>query len=314
MTKKILIIFSFIFLISGCNQDIEQTSRWRWYINFQTSDIIFNSISENKEVDYFGENVLGFYMFEDQSVTEIDLGGGNAPTHPYYLDATTIMTANKLGNYGIIHEGIAYLFIFSKVQYLSCDKLIGYGYPYNGNIVFVGNEGISLVNRSDCSIMRTFLTNEDLSVFEGQDHFGTNFLSSNEDFILMDIDFKLIRLSLPEKEIYYFDKIGTSPSLSPDQTKIAYIAPDGIHIMHTDGDNDRLVAPYIAFGNFDNAIIPTVNWSNNSKKIVYHKCTLSAGSLCDDINDYSIFMYDLETETETFLLQGGMNPSWGWGK
>lgn len=316
MKKRFVIVILLIILCFGCNQNVEQPVTWTHYVDFQNADIIFDTITSD---DGNGQNILAYYSFQDNSITELNpKGTSRSLIHPYYLDENTIIAENRLMNMGLIYEGRGNLFIFSKVQYLSCSKLIGTGYPHNGNIVFFGNEGLSLINSKDCSIIKTIISRDELHALGEKPHIGLKCLSSNEDFLILDFDLNLIKLNLPEKKIFDYERVGTRCSISPDQKKVVYLARDGFHLMGIDGEEDRLIVPYTAGHNSHGdslyADISTPSWSSDSKRIAYHKCTISALAYCHEIDNFSIFMYDLETETETFLFQGGRNPSWGWEK
>ena len=216
------------------------------------------------------------------------------------------MMMDKLGDEGGIENYRANIFIFSKINFLTCDY-IGYGYPFKGNIVFNGMEGIQLISSQDCSILKTYITREEMENLSEYFSVGTNYLSRNEDFLLMSLDQDLVKITFPEKEIYYYHKTGCCSALSPDQKKIVYIASNGFHIMGIDGEEDKLIVTN-SRGSLS-SIKP--NWSSDSNKITYHKCIPRGGrNPCHEIDDYSIYIYDVVTGIETRLLNGGTYPSW----
>jgi hypothetical protein len=302
------------FFMSGCSDNkISEPITWSRYINIPDADIIFQTfIPEEKGYD-LGKEAFGFYRFEDQSINIYDLGLGYDPFIPYYLNKNTIMMMDKLGEEGMIENNRANIFIFSKINFLTCDY-IGFGYPFKGNIVFDGMEGIQLISSHDCSILKTYITKEEMEKLSEKYSVGSYFLSNNEDYLLMSLDQELVKITLPDKEIYHYQKKGCCSAISPDQKKIVYLANDGFHIMGINGDGEKLVVPYYSYtsreGVFHWALPSLPVWSNDCKKIIYHKCTLTYGSFCNSIEDYSIFLYDLDTETETLLVKSGVNPSW----
>lgn len=326
MKTRLLIIVIFVILISGCDQGVEQPIRWRFPLDIPKSDIIYNTISFKNEDDNIGRDVLGFYSFQNQTDSLLELPLGSHPIRPYFLNYETIITMSKMGNFGLVNEGRSQLFSFSKLQYLNCSDLLGVAYPYNGNIIFYNNisENLEIINSSDCTLLETVLNNDDFSklVSKNIESYGVapNTYSKNGDFVLMvSNDTKLFRISLPDLQIYDYKREGWSPTLSPDQKKIAYLARDGIHIMDLNGLNDELIVPYLSITEGDNGvrwsrgIIPIPNWSIDSLRLVYHKCNSSSLN-CSDIGDYDIYTYDIETKQEELIIHGGLNPSWNYYK
>ncbi len=319
MKKRLMIILILIIFISGCDRGINQPYKWRFPLDIPKADITFNTIRFEKEGDVVGKDVLGFYSFQDQSVKILELPNESSPIQPYYLNSESIFFIDKMGNLGSVNEGQAYLSIFSKYQYLDCDELIGYAYPNNGNIIFLGQD-VKVVNEYDCSTVRTILTKEDLISFGEEYHIGIRALAEDESFIVFEVADELIKVTLPQKEVFDYRRKGAIPSISPDQKKIAYIASDGIHIMDTTGENDFLAVPYRVssydedFDIWERGTPPRPNWSKDSSKIVYHKCILPVKYGCHNINNYNIFVYDLKTKKETMIIASGLNPSWNYYK
>ena len=219
------------------------------------------------------------------------------------------MFNNKIGNYGSVDEERTFPFIFTKQNYLSCDQIEGYGYPFYGDILVSGKEGIFLISSLDCSIIQTIISENERVEIAGENIIILGNLSKNKDFLILSLDKNLAKLYLEEKEIFDFQRSGISPTISPDQQKASYYEPNGIHIMNINGEEDKLVVP-IDYGCYYNSVTPTANWSSDSKKIVYHKCISYHCNTCSDIKDYDVFMYDIVSGTETFLFQKWINPSW----
>jgi hypothetical protein len=319
MKKVLSILYILLIILSGCYQVVDRSHNWVQSINIPDADIVFNTISNPEPGKTFGKDILGFYNFKDQSVTLLDLEKERALITPYFLDSHTVISLNKLGNYGVVNEGRAYLLIFTEEYYLNCNSLLGDIFPHRGNVLLASDSGIVLINKDDCSVIKTLLNKADLSMMGEKIHVGSKAVSINDDFIIFDQNFNLIKILLPDKEIFYYQKTGIFPSISPDQTKVSYLALDGIHVMKIDGNNDSLVVSYKAsdgdFWDLSRGIPPNPNWSSDSKQIVYHKCVLPLDQHCwSEIESYSIFVYDLETGIETEIIQHGLNPSWNYFK
>lgn len=312
--KAIFLITMSIFAISACSRVEYRKNVWRIPILLPESDIIFNTISEPREGENFGDELVGFYTFSDQSIKMVRLPSRTSPIQPFFYDKDSILAMNKLDNFGVIHEGRAFLAFYSNTDYLECPKLIGQSYSQNGKVYFFGMDGIQEINPFDCTVEKTIVTSDDLSAILDQYQFGPGSLSLNEDFLIVISNYQLLKIIITEKTIFDYKRQGTNPVISPDQQKVAYLGLDGIHIMDITGENDNLVVPYIAwrevFGHFERAIVPTPNWSIDNSMLTYHKCNLPANEFCDDINNYDVYIYDIKTQTEKLIVKGGLNPSW----
>jgi Tol biopolymer transport system component len=103
-----------------------------------------------------------------------------------------------------------------------------------------------------------------------------------------------------------------NPSISPDQKWVVYLASDGIRISDIDGLNSRKLvsANTMSVVNgqfliFDSGEPPQPQWSPDSKELIYHKCI---NQNCSNISDYNIYIYNLETNEETLVIEGGGVP------
>ncbi len=219
----LLIIIALFFTISNYGRSEPRLRKWKHPINIPSADIVFNTISEPEEGKLFGKEILGFYFLEDQSVTTLELPNGSSPIRPYYLESETIMTSNEMGNNGSVNEGQTHLSIFSANQYLNCNKFDGGAFPHNGNILFYGDvdgfESISIINKNDCSVVKTILDSDDLSALKG---YGVGFraFSINEDYTFLGSkDLGIFKINLSDKKIFDHKKEGFATTLSPDQKK-----------------------------------------------------------------------------------------------
>ncbi len=315
MKKNLLIISILVVLFSSCDRGTDQSIRLKQQFTIPEADVVFNTISEPEKGEAFGKNVIGFYSTQDRSVSIMEFPDSISPIRPYYLNADTIMVLNKLGNFGLINEGQAYLSIISNTQYLGCRKLVGDVFFQSGGILFYSYmESISIINYHDCSLEKTLLNSDDLSALQ-EYSIGLRSFSADENYVLGSKDLQLFKINLSNREMFDYKRVGFSPALSPDQKKIAYLALDGIHIMDVNGQNDILVVPYEPFISYSDGsseirmYTPDPNWSSDSTKIVYHKCILPY-SHCNKIGDYGIFIFDIVTMSEEMIVKGGLNPSW----
>lgn len=314
-----MIFIIFVCILSGCGPNQYHPVKWKHPITIPNADIVFNTIKELRDGEEYENDILGFYTFANESTEFLDLGSGYSPIRPYYLNADTIVAVNKLGYSGLVYETRSDLLILWENVHQRCFQLVGDAYPNNGNIIFFG-EGITVVNEYDCSTVRTILTEEELISFGKEYHIGKQALAQDESFIVFDDANDLKKVTLSQKEEFDYQREGAIPSISPDQKKIAYIAPDGIHIMDTTGENDFLAVPYRLssdeedFDVWSRGTPPRPNWSKDSSKIVYHKCILHFKYRCHNINKYNIYIYDLKTKKETMIITSGLNPSWNYYK
>jgi hypothetical protein len=176
----------------------------------------------------------------------------------------------------------------------------------------LGESGIVLIDRKDCRVIKTILKRDDLISNKLK---ASTALSNNGKFLVANSDLKLLWVNLINMSIMDYGIYGAFPSLSPDETKIAYLDYDGIHLIDYDGRNDVLLVEYRASdskkGDFSSRGEPPMpNWSRDGKKLVYHKCIRPINQSCLGIEDNAIFIYDLVTQNETQIIVGGINPSW----
>jgi len=102
-----------------------------------------------------------------------------------------------------------------------------------------------------------------------------------------------------------------SPAFSPDGQWIAYTSNDGIYLIRPDGsENHQIVKSDVVNPGF---WPPVASWSPDGQWIVYHRCTLNDQERCRfNIEDSTIFKYNIETGEIVLLVEGGVNPFWRW--
>lgn len=312
--KKRFLFLALVFLcLSGCRGS-DQPIEFDQPINIPEADVVFYTIDEIPG-EVLGNEILGFYSFDDPIIKKIDTD--EELITPYYLKPDTIVALWKQGNPGLINEFVGKVFIFSSNNFRVCRSEEASGFNvhiHNGNILITTVYTINLVDSNDCSLIKTILNQEDLSNFEYKPLYYSSFdLAQGENFLIVSLnDREMIRIDLPEKNILDYKKIGMNPSISPNQSQIVYVGTDGIHTMDINGENDQLIISLMTNeDSYRSGIPPRPNWSSDGKKIIYHKCDFSSGQLCGKIDYYNIYLYDFETNTETLLIEHGINPSWG---
>jgi hypothetical protein len=313
---SILLMLVFLLPSAGCNYDRSYFQKYTNPVEIPDADFVFSTIVSEKEV-------LGFYSFATGKAEIVNFGEFVHPIQPYYLNADTIMYKNKHDNFGNLNNNFWGLILSKGDHYYECDdkKISGSVYARDGQIVLSNSEGLFLVTPDDCSIEKTILSAQDLESIGENYYLPPSAYSDKEGFVIYN-DFNsevyrgvyLKKYLITQNKTIDLEKVGFAPVLSPDQKEITYWSYDGIHIMNTNGGNDELIVaqdePY-GFIN-GNAFISLPMWSPDSKKLLYHKCI---GELtCSEISDYDIFVYDLDTKTETLLVKGGMYPAWNYYK
>jgi len=312
----VLIVFM---MFTGCNcKKIKcQPRDWKQPIDIPISNIVYNTLETGPDNGGRMHEVLGFYNMNTGEITTIDL---KSPLMtPFYLNSDTIIAINKLGELGFEDEFSGYPFIFTKNNYITCNTPESTGWwmqPYQGNVLIDSITGINLISSKDCSLIRSVLLHDQFAGSKGMNGIGPFSLSSDGTFIIVESDDKLYQINLTNLEVFDYHKAGMHPAISPDQKLVVYDSlRDGIHIMDINGENDRLIAnfesnTYDAYGG-ERGIPPRPRWSSDGKKLTYHKCTaLGIANGCTDINDYSIYIYNFVSQTESKIIDGGLNPSW----
>ena len=309
---SILLMLAFLLSNTGCSNGQPYFQKYTNPVEIPDADFVYETIVSGKEV-------LGFYSFATGKTELVDFGKFIHPTHPYYIDANTLMYKNKYDYFGSIYSSHWGLIVSKGNQYIACnnEKIMGAVYSRNRQIILSNSSGIFLVNPDDCSIEKTISSEQDLSLL------GTNYslspyaYSEKGNFILysnFDNEYHLNKYSIKEKKITDLGVAGLFPVLSPDEKEIAYCSYDGIHIMDAEGKNDELVVTQYGMIDYinDGYFLPLPMWSMDGKKLLYHKWV---GKLSfSEISDYAIFVYDLDTNTETLLVKGGMYPTWNYYK
>ena len=311
MKKAIFVILIFIGIVTACEEGYSKTINRH---SLPKADIVFQTIIYDDEESVSGKDKLGFYLLETGEIAYVDWD-----LHlmdPYYLSDDTLIAIKKKYYWNLLYESNGWITIISKDYYVvECNSSEAFGgsiYPYQGNILFFGESGIVLIDSKDCSVIKTILKRDDLISYKLK---ASTALSNDGNFLMTSSDFELIRVDLTDMSIFSYGVYGILPSLSPDGTKIAYLGYDGIHLIDYDGRNDVLLVEYQAAesinGDFHKRGFPPLpNWSRDGSKLVYHKCIRNLNQSCLGVKDNSIFIYDLETYTETQIIEGGINPSW----
>lgn len=319
MLKRILIIVLLSCLVTGCNSKRDRIYKGTLQFPLPSADIAFETI-ENVEGRVSGDNVVGFYSIKDGTITTKNFGPDLI--NPDYLNPETLISINKQGNPGSIIGFGGYVYIVKGDRFLECHSASTFGgdiQPHKQNILInQTSTQINLISSEDCSLLRVVISKADLSEFGPNVWIGSYSLSENEEFIILSLDRSseglLVNKNLVDMSYKIYNTFGIHPSISPDQTKVAYLAIDGIHVMNLEGENDELLVPYQTSnsGNafFDRGKQPLPKWSKDGSKLIYHKCNQLSFKDCENIANYYIYEYDIKTRTEILLFHSGINPSY----
>ena len=309
--KLMSILLMLVFLLSnaGCNNGQPYFQKYTTPVKIPDADFVYETIASGKEM-------LGFYSFATGKTELVDFGKFIHPTQPYYLNADIIIYRNKYDNFGNINSNQGELILSKGDQYYECNNKIIWGHAYasNGQIILSNTDGLFRVNPDDCSIDQTILSKQDLELTNEKYTVSPYAYSEKRGFIIYSNGY-LNQYLISQRKNIDLRKSGSAAILSPDEKEIAYCSYDGIHIMDTEGKNDELIVTQdtsIDFINDIGAFLPLPMWSSDGKKLLYHKCIGQVG--CSEISDYAIFVYDLDTKTETLLVEGGMYPAWNYYK
>jgi len=314
---NILLMLAFLFLSAGCNNGQPYFQKYTNPVEIPNADFVYDTIVSGKEM-------LGFYSFATGKTELVDFGKFIHPTQPYFLNPGTIIYRNKHDNFGNLNNNFWGLILSKGDRFYECDskKISGSVYASNKQIILSNSDGLFLINPDDCSIEKTILSAQDLATFGKYYYLFPSAYSDKGDFIIYSNTNSnvyrgvyLNKYLITQKKTIDLGMLGFAPVLSPDEKEIAYCSYDGIHIMDTDGENDELVVSQntpVDFINGIGAFLPLPMWSSDGKKLLYHKCIGQVG--CSEISDYDIFVYDLDTKTETLLVEGGMYPAWNYYK
>lgn len=309
--KRSLMILAILLILSGCNRQQPAIPK-----EVLSADIIYSTIVSSKEQS--AKDVIGYYDIENKSGGILELED-HAPIHPYFLNSSSLIFTSKAGFYGWIGDVAGNLVLYSNGVDRTCRMGADIA-PFNGNIVLTDAENIYLIDSEDCTVIKTLLTRNDLSELSKFPKITGFSLALDGKFILFQLygSSALYRVNLSDKHIEQFATEGMNPSISPDQKWVVYLASDGIRISDIDGLNSRKLvsANTMSVVNgqfliFDSGEPPQPQWSPDSKELIYHKCIYQN---CSNISDYNIYIYNLEANEETLVIEGGMFPSWNYYK
>lgn len=305
-------------MISSCKKEIDTSISNFSRIEIPNADIVYNSISiDNKEHHI---DVIGFYSLQNKKTETVDFDWNTIL--PYYINPNELIVINKKGYPGDYMDSLGHLMILRDNQIARCSSPQTFGdyvKPYNGKALISSLEGIYLINPVDCTVEKTVLSIKDVQdVFTGQ--FGTFDLSGSGNLLIFSNGSlpisKLMLKDLSTGEMTDLHLNGANPSFSPNEESVAYLGSDGIYLIDINGTSSKLLVPlgetmdgsYMSRGNPSKP-----NWSPDGAKLVYHKCS-SKSLNCGAIEDYDIYVYDIETNQEELIIHGGLNPSWNYFK
>ncbi len=310
MKKAITLFIAITIMISGCQES-------KQVVSLPEADIIYQTIIDRKDV-------LGFFSLEKNTSSIVDI---QMPLqYPSNLNPDLLIGNNKRGNLGIVKDNTGKLAILSKqtLNDICINNNIGGSgiQPFNGTDIIVNSyDGILQIDGNDCTIKATLLTQANLDFISDRSSINSFTLSKNGEYIIVSLwnvnleSFELFQVNLPGKTYTDYGIEGINPAISPDQQRIAYVQSNGIHVMEISGENNKTVVPYW-FSDDDNKLDLGLRlstkpiWSSDGTRIIYHKCRIPPANQCTSIEEYSIYIFDFNKDTEEKVVDGGVNPSW----
>jgi hypothetical protein len=186
--------------------------------------------------------------------------------------------------------------------------------PYGDKVVSLAEGIIQIVDPKTCNPENIIFSQGSVGWEKEKIQISTFSLREQNPNLILSVykerKYSLVRVNLETKEIYYYNKFGINPAISPDGKRIAYFGYDGIRIMNFDGHEDDQITFGASWENSNNENWSKPEWSSDGKKLLYHKCNLSGIKHCLSYSDYSIFIYELSSGIEEKIIDFGTNPSW----
>ncbi len=302
--KKSAVFFLIIFFFAGCDSNTQ--------VNIPDADFVYQTIRDRKDV-------LGFYTFVNDKVDIIDIG--YPLQYPMIFNQDYIIGTSKEGNFGSVRNWMGRLEIVNRKGLAYKCSLHEKGYqqiPDKNSILFSDAYNIYRIDSENCKIIETVISREEINKAYQGSHISSFTISNKGDFVILSLlqqEYRLYKIALSNFMVIDMKEIGTNASISPDDSKVAYLGDQGIMLWELDSGNKIKLIDYKNTKEkhkigYDRGVDPKPMWSHDGNKLIYHKCLQDVGSICEDINDYAIFTYDLATGVETEIIVEGINPSW----
>ena len=320
--KKIKFSFSLIVLlfISSCSFATPPEK-----IEFPKTDIIYQAISSNFS-NTPSDNLIGFVNADGSGNTTIKISyRAHLPVFSKAWNGIFFIRASSPFEIG--KQGGILLFLNSKGEYKDCNTTdpaySSFVFPMNVNgmkfVLATDTSSIQLLSLDDCKVTKTFLKQSE----PVQAVIGSVFPSSTGDQVIFDFydfsrqtrEIKIMDMNTGETRDILAEgytketrniATGYNPSLSPDDTKIAFVEDDGIYIADSNGANRHLLVS-LSFPKYFDSLLPTPFWSPDGTLLIYHKCI---NQVCHDLSDFSIYKVDVTSGKETKIVDKGLFPVW----
>jgi Tol biopolymer transport system component len=318
--NKMLVILCFLLLFTpGC-----KWNKPRAPIEFPEEEIVYQ-----KGAWKFSHEV-GFINVDGSSKNSIsieinnDWGGLNGIKFPALSKDGSILAFRNKGNQ--IFNASTLLYVYQTSNVLRACENLAYGtyrpqFVYDGYALFVDRYnppgGFAVIDPNSCKIIQLY--ERELFSLEP----GSGSLSPDGSYIVYDdccrgIDSPQISLlDLDTRQEKVLGE-GAFPVWSPNGEQIAYIGVDGIYIYNKNSEEAHQIVNYrnpesTRTAAYRGAWPIMVSWSPEGDRLVYHKCLNDVKDItnnCDDIEEFALFVFDIESRQETKITNNGINPYW----
>jgi hypothetical protein len=318
LVGKIIALLVLLFCAQGCTW-----KKPRAPIEFPGGEIVYQ-----KGAWEFSHEV-GFINADgtDENSISIEIYNGwgciNGIKLPVLSNDHSILTFRNKGNPTLHSPTILYILPTSK-KIIECDDLdLGIYRPqfvYDDTALFVDRYNplgvFAIVDANSCKIIQLF--KKELFSFDPD----SGSLSPDGKYIVYSSfgSDKSPQIELLDLNTSQEIKIaeGAFPVWSPNGEQIAYIGVVGIYIYDMNSEEAYRIVEYRnPESNRPAAYKGTwpvmVSWSPEGDRLVYHKCLNDVRDItnnCDDIEEFALFVLDIESGKETKIIEGGVNPYW----
>jgi Tol biopolymer transport system component len=307
--KSIHIFLGFVLLgllISSCDGGDSK----KWEIPFPNRDIVFEA---NNHKDY----AIGFINADGSSPVILNTYEIRF-FHPIwsqdkkniYFQNVRSNPDNEMDGYGDMGMWQSDMGITYRCSSVEDD---GAFFPtQNDQVIYSNSAQLILLDFNNCKKQKYLMdySGKNIGV-------GDPFLSKDKRYMLYsetDFAIGLGKTTIVQMDLQTGKRTslgeGMFATLSPDNRQIAFDRPDGIYLMDFDGNNiHRLIDYPLSEDHGYGEVPPIPYWSPDGKWLIYHKC-VGGQSGCDQASDFGIYKWNLSTNQETKIYDGGVYPYW----